>query len=176
MQPSLLSRSSDEGCVSLIGMAGAGKTTLASLLARRLGWASLDTDRLIEATAGAPLADLFARLGLEGFLRLEEDVVAGLQVKRCVVATGGSVVYGPRAVARLKACGPVVHLRIDLPTFLARLGDPGRRAFAARPGLSLPDVYAERQPLYEAAADLTVTSCGVTPQACVDQILQGITS
>ncbi|WP_428562180.1 MAG: homoserine kinase [Solidesulfovibrio sp. DCME] len=176
MQPSLLTRISDEGCLSLVGMAGAGKSTLATLLARRLGWASLDTDRLIEATAGEGLAQLLARLGLEGFLRLEEDVVAGLCVKRCVVATGGSVIYGRRAVERLKSCGPVVHLAIDLPTFLERVGDPGQRAFVVPAGLSLSDVYAERQPLYAAAADLTVTSCGVTPEACVEQILRGIAS
>ncbi len=176
MQPSLLGRTSDERCVSLIGMAGAGKSTLAALLARRLGWACLDTDRLVEATCGETLAGLLARVGLDAFLRLEEDVVAGLSVKRCVVATGGSVVYGPRAVARLRACGPVVHLAIDLPTFLARVGDPGQRAFVVREGLTLPDVYAERQPLYAAAADLTVTSSGASPDDCVEQILQGIIS
>lgn len=174
MQPSLLGRTSDERCVSLIGMAGAGKSTLAALLARRLGWACLDTDRLIEATCGERLANLLARLGLQAFLRLEEDVVAGLSVKRCVVATGGSVIYGPRAVARLKASGPVVHLDIDLATFLARVGDPGERAFVVPNGLTLPGVYAERQPLYVAAADLTVVSCGVPPEVCVEQILQGI--
>lgn len=176
MQPPLLRRISDERCVSLIGMAGAGKTTLAHLLARRLGWASLDTDRLLEATTGKRLADLLTHLGLEDFLRLEEEVVAGLGVKRCVVATGGSVVYGSRAMARLRACGPVVHLSIDLSTFLSRLGDPGERAFVVPAGRTLADVYAERQPLYVAAADLTVTSCGVTPEACIEQILQGITA
>jgi shikimate kinase len=176
MQPPLLSRVSDERCVSLIGMAGAGKSTLAALLARRLGWACLDTDRLIEATCGTRLADILASRGLSGFLRLEEEVVAGLNVKRCVVATGGSVVYGQKALERLKACGPVVHLAIDLPTFLARVGDPGQRAFVIPEGLTLSDVYAERQPLYVAAADLTVVSCGVPPEACVEQILQGIKS
>jgi shikimate kinase len=174
MQPSLLSRISDEQCVSLIGMAGAGKSTLAALLARRLGWACLDTDRLIEATYGARLSDILERLGLEGFLRLEEDVVAGLHVKRCVVATGGSVVYGRRAVDRLRACGPVVYLSIDLSTFLSRLGDPEARAFVIPNGMTLPEVYAERQPLYAAAANLTVSSCGLSPEACVEQILQGL--
>lgn len=174
MQPPLLDRVSDERCVSLIGMAAAGKSTLAVLLARRLGWACLDTDRLIEATSGKPLATLLETLGLEAFLRLEEDVVAGLGVKRCVVATGGSVIYGPRAMAKLHESGPVVHLSIDLSTFLARVGDPGARAFVVPPGMTLADVYAQRQPLYAAAADCIVTSCGVSPQACVEDILRGI--
>ena len=62
MQPPLLTRISNERCVSLIGMAGAGKSTLASLLAGRLGWASLDTDRLIEATCGEKLPDILAHV------------------------------------------------------------------------------------------------------------------
>ena len=174
MQPPLLTRVSDERCVSLIGMAGAGKSTLAALLAGRLGWASLDTDRLIEATCGARLPDILAGRGLAGFLRLEEDVVAGLNVKRCVVATGGSVIYCRRAMERLRASGPVVHLSIDLAAFLARVGDPGERAFVMPDGMTLADVYAERQPLYVAAADFTVVSCGVPPEASLEQILQGI--
>lgn len=174
MVPPLLNRVSNERCISLIGMAGAGKSTLAGLLARRLSWACLDTDRLIEATAGERLSQVLARLGLEGFLRFEEEVVADLCVKRCVVATGGSVIYGPRAMRTLRESGPVVYLSIDLPTFLARLGDPGQRAFIVPGGMSLPEVFAEREPLYAAAADLTVRSCGVTPEACVEHILQGI--
>jgi len=174
MQPEFLDRVSDEHCVSLIGMAGAGKSTLATLLARRLGWACLDTDRLIEATRGRSLATLLQELGPDGFLHLEEDVVSDLSVKRCVVATGGSVVYCPKAMARLKQSGPVVYLAIDLPTFLTRVGDVRKRAFVIPPGQSLAQVHAARQPLYEAAADLTVVSCGVTPETCVENILRGI--
>jgi shikimate kinase len=162
--------------VSLIGMAGAGKSTLAALLASRLGWACLDTDRLIEAHCRARLPEILGRYGLPGFLAIEDEVVAGLGLRRCVVATGGSVVYGTRAMARLKTMGPVVYLSIDLPTFLARVGDPDERAFVMPGGMTLSDVFAERQPLYAAAADLTVTSCGVTPAACVEHILQGIQS
>lgn len=171
MPTSFLGRVSDERCLSLIGMAGAGKSTLGAILARRLGFAHLDTDRLIEATVGQSLPGIMERLGLDDFLRLEEDVVASLSVKRCIVSTGGSVVYGPRAVSRLKSLGPVIFLHIDLKTFLARVGDPRDRALALPRGLGLPELHAERQPLYEKAADLTVSACDMVPEACADEIL-----
>ncbi len=165
---------SNERCLILIGMAGAGKSTLGAILARRLGWAHIDTDRLIEATFGLPLQDIVDERGVEPFLRLEEDVVAGMCVRRCVVSTGGSVVYGPRAVKRLKDSGPVVFLRIGLSTFLSRVGAAQGRGFARAPGKTMEDVYAERQPLYEAAADISADTARFDPQACAEYILRKV--
>ncbi|WP_028571241.1 homoserine kinase [Desulfonatronum lacustre] len=143
-------------CVSLIGMAGAGKSTLGRALAQDLGWALVDTDRLMEAHWGAPLQTLLDRFGLDGFLRAEEDVVAKLWLWRTVVATGGSVVYGPRAVGRLRELGPVVYLRVGVGTVCDRVRDARGRGLARRPGQSLEQLYAEREPLYQAAADLAL--------------------
>ncbi|TVQ99580.1 MAG: shikimate kinase [Desulfovibrionales bacterium] len=143
-------------CISLIGMAGAGKTTLGRALALQLGWALVDTDRLMEAHWGGPLQALMDRFGLAGFLRAEEDVVARLWLWRTVVATGGSVVYGARAVRRLRELGPVVYLRVGVGTVCERVRDARGRGLARRPGQSLEQLYAEREPLYQAAADLTL--------------------
>jgi len=149
-------RLQETGCVSLIGMAGAGKSTLGRLLAERLGWAHLDTDRLIEAYYGVPLQDLLDGLGLADFLKAEETLVSMLGVRRAVISTGGSVVYGPAAMERLKLLGPVIFLEVSLPTFLGRVGNAGNRGLAIAPGLSREDLYRERQPLYRAAADFTL--------------------
>lgn len=143
-------------CLSLIGMAGAGKSTLGRALARDLGWALVDTDRLMEAHWGGPLQALLDRFGLEGFLRAEEDVVTKLWLWRTVVATGGSVVYGPRAVKRLRELGPVVYLRVGVGTICGRVKDARGRGLARRPEQTLEQLYAEREPLYRAAADLTL--------------------
>ncbi len=97
-------------CLSLIGMAGAGKSTLGALLARRLDWAHLDTDRLLESYYGLPLQQLLDSVGLETFLQLEEHQVGSLGAQRVVISTGGSVVYSRRAVDRLRMRGPVVFL------------------------------------------------------------------
>ncbi|SDB51153.1 shikimate kinase [Desulfonatronum thiosulfatophilum] len=141
-------------CVSLIGMAGAGKSTLGRALAERLGWALVDTDRLMEAHWGGSLQALLDRFGLENFLRAEEDVVAKLWLWRTVVATGGSVIYGPSAVRRLRELGPVVYLRVTVGTVCERVRDAQGRGLARRPGQSLEELYAEREPLYREAADL----------------------
>jgi len=163
-----LGRVTDERCVSLIGIAGAGKTTLGKALARRLDWAHLDTDRLIEATLGQPLQTILDERGLADFLAVEEALVATLGVKRAVISTGGSVVYGRKAVARLKSLGPVIHLRIGLGDFLERVQGAAGRAFVRPDGRSLPDVYAEREPLYQAACDFHVDTAALSLEACVE--------
>ena len=169
--PPFVGTVSDEPCLSLVGMAGAGKSTLGRLVAGMLGYAHLDTDRLIEAVWGMPLQALLDAKGLTEFLRIEEDVVSRLWLRRCVIATGGSVVYGPSAVSRLRRCGPVVFLRIDLETFLARVGAADDRGFARPGGRSLEEIFAERQPLYEAMADHQATTCGVDPAECAAGIV-----
>ena len=164
-----IGRVSDEQCISLIGIAGAGKSTLGKALAARLDWAHLDTDRLIEATWGQPLQAILDERGLEGFLDVEEAVVATLGVKRAVISTGGSVVYSRKAMDRLKSLGPVVHLRIELDTFLDRVRDASGRAFVRPPGRSLADVYAEREPLYLKACDFHIRTDNSRLEDCVDE-------
>ncbi len=158
-------------CLSLVGMAGAGKSTLGRLLAEGLGWAHLDTDKLLEAYYGLPLQQLLDRVGLASFLELEEHQVGVLGVQRAVVSTGGSVVYSPRAVERLRLLGPVVFLEIGLAAFLERVGRGDDRGLARAPGKSFEDLYYERQPLYLAAADFTVRTDQGDPASCARTIL-----
>jgi shikimate kinase len=161
-------------CVSLIGMAGAGKTTLGKLLAARLGMAHLDTDRLIEAVHGLELQELLDAKGCEAFLGIEEEVVRTLGVKRCVISTGGSVVYGQSAMARLKELGPVIFLEIDEETFIQRTGDLlGRGFIRTRAGQKPREVFAERQPLYRQYADFTVDAC-LDPAECAARAAAGV--
>lgn len=165
-----LRRQEQLSCVSLIGMAGAGKSTLGRMLAERLDWASLDTDSLIEATYGMPLQQVLDGLGLDEFLRAEEALVSMLSVRRTVISTGGSVVYGPKAVERLKLLGPVVFLDIGLETFLKRVGGGEGRGLAIAPGKTREDLFAERQPLYRAAADHTIRTDEGTRQDCLERL------
>ena len=94
--------------VILIGMPGSGKSTVGVLLAKLLGYAFLDSDLLIQQRAGKRLFEILRDDGAEAFARLEEEVNAGLDVHRTVIATGGSAVYSDRAMAHLRSIGTVV--------------------------------------------------------------------
>lgn len=159
-------------CISLVGMAGAGKSTVGRALAEQLGWRQVDTDSLIEAYFGAPLQAVFDHLGYDAFLDAEEQLVAELSARRCIVSTGGSVVYRQRAVDRLRELGPVVFLRVRYETTQQRVEPQSHRGLAIRPGQTLHELYLERQPLYEQAAGLIIQVDGATPEECARQILQ----
>ena len=161
-------------CITLVGMAAAGKSTLGGKLAERLGWGQLDTDRYMESYYAMPLQAIMDTFGLEEFLHIEERLVSELGLTRTVISTGGSVIYGDKAVKRLKSLGKIVLLDIDETTFLDRVGDGENRGLAIAPGSSMSDLYNERQPLYRAAADIVVRTDRHTPDECVERILKQI--
>lgn len=147
--------------VILIGMPGAGKSTVGVLLAKILGYHFVDTDLVIQAKEQKRLRQIIAQKGMDRFLEIEGAVCAGLTARRCVIATGGSVVYKEAAMAHLCAMGTVVYLRLDYEALAKRLGNLKRRGVVLRPGQTLFDLYQERTPLYARYADLTV-DCGET--------------
>lgn len=146
----------DEQCVVIIGMAGAGKTTIGRLLANLLGWAHVDSDNLIEAVYGTRLQNIADALTKEGFLDLESKVICSTKLKRCVLSTGGSVVYRPKAVEHLRSMGPLVYIAVDLPVILERIDRKPDRGLAIAPGQTVEDLFHERRLLYETYADVTV--------------------
>ena len=153
-----------DGNVVLIGMPGAGKSTVGVLLAKRLGLGFVDTDILIQALAGARLQEIVDAGGHRELRRLEERAILGLDVRGAVIATGGSAVYSARAMEHLARGGTLVHLRAGLGLLEARIDDLDRRGLANPAGQSLAEIYAERAPLYERFAAVTVDVDGLTPQ------------
>ena len=101
--------------VILIGMPGAGKSTVGVVLAKRLGYTFLDSDLVIQQKYGKLLHELIREHGVEGFWKIENDVNAGLTCDRTVIATGGSAIYGAEAMEHLRSIGTVVYLRLTLP-------------------------------------------------------------
>jgi shikimate kinase len=159
----------------LIGMPGAGKSTVGVLLAKRMGVAFLDTDILIQTGEGGFLHEIISTHGIDGFRRIEAGYLMNVPPDCGVVATGGSVVYSEKAMSHLRSLGPVVYLEISLTALEARLGNLDERGVLRLPGQTIDMLYAERCPLYEKYADIVVSTGGVTPDRVVSTVLQQIT-
>ena len=156
----------------LIGMPGAGKSTIGVLLAKRLGVSFLDTDILMQTGEGCYLQETIAEHGLDGFRSIEERYLLTVPPDCGVVATGGSAVYSRKAMAHLRSLGPAVYLQIDLVPLKDRLGNLDERGVLRMPGQTIDMLYDERCPLYERFADITVSTAGVTPDQVVTQVLR----
>ena len=147
----------------LIGMPSSGKSTAGVLLAKRIGYGFIDTDLIIQGEQGALLSEIIEREGAEGFLAIEERVNAGIAAMRCVIATGGSVCYSPRAMEHLKKLGKIVYLALSEQEVACRIPSLAKRGVVMRGDVhTLEELYAERVPLYEKYADVTVHCDGQT--------------
>lgn len=140
--------------IVLIGMPGAGKSTVGVVLAKCLGYHFLDSDLVIQEETGRLLHEIISEEGLDGFLQVENDVNSRIETKHCVIATGGSVIYGKEAMEHLKQIGTVVYLQLPCEEINRRLGDLKQRGVALKDGQTLEELYAERVPLYEKYADV----------------------
>ena len=160
--------------IILIGMPGSGKTTVGTELAEKIGFGYIDSDSVIVAREGMRLDELIATVGREAFLDIEGKVNGELCASRCVIATGGSVIYRAQAMEKLKALGKVVYLRWSYETVAGRLGDLKKRGVAIKEGYTLKDLYAERTPLYEKYADVVVELEDGSLQNSVEKVLKAI--
>jgi shikimate kinase len=156
----------------LIGMPGAGKSTVGVLLAKRLGVSFMDTDILMQTGEGCYLQETIAEHGVFGFRSIEERYLLAIPPDCGVVATGGSAVYSQKAMLHLKSLGPVVYLQIDLVPLKHRLGNLDERGVLRMPGQTIKMLYEERRPLYERYAEITISTAGVTPDQVVTAMLR----
>ncbi len=160
--------------IILIGMPGVGKSTVGVILAKILGWRFVDTDLLIQEQEGKKLREIIEEEGTEGFLRIENELCAGLEVSRCVVATGGSVVYGREAMAHLKEIGTVVYLKQSLRRLKRRLRNIRNRGVIQQPGQTLDDIFRERVVLYKEYADVTVDEFGLNVEETITAVRKAL--
>ena len=157
--------------VNLIGMPGAGKSTVGVILAKQTGLRFVDTDLDIQVRENATLQEI---VDSEGYLRLREiehDVLMELDLDHALISTGGSVVYSEDAMARLAAAGPIVYLQADLATLEARVAAAPPRGIASDSDDGFAGVYAERTPLYERYSDITINATAGTADQVAATIL-----
>lgn len=191
------------GVLILIGMMGSGKTTVGELLAGRLSRSLWDTDRMIEEAAEKSISAIFADDGEEVFRKLETKTLEGIleaDVKEMILSVGGGLPVRSENRALLKQIGTVIYLKTSAKEAAKRLSTDATRPLLAggesvvsgksvvtggAAGKEIPAVIAEKEErirkllaerasLYEAAADLIVSTDGRTPAQVAEEILRRI--
>ncbi|GFE59787.1 shikimate kinase [Geobacter sp. AOG2] len=157
--------------IVLIGMPGAGKSTIGVILAKLASLDFIDTDVLIQSCERRSLQSIIDSQGYMALREIEERILLDLECRDHVIATGGSAVYSRAAMAHLAENGVVVFLDVDLATLESRALDLGRRGVAKHPGQSFAELFEERHRLYVAYADVTVDCRGRTHEMVCTEIL-----
>ncbi len=160
--------------VFLVGLMGAGKTTIGRILARKLGLRFMDSDHEIEARTGASIPWIFEIEGEPSFRRREADVIRELTGQQdLVLATGGGAVLDPESRACLKARGTVIYLRTTVHSILQRTANDKNRPLlqTADPRKKLEELMAARDPLYMEIADVVIDTGRPNVQSMVQSIL-----
>lgn len=158
--------------ITLIGMPGAGKSTIGVVLAKVLGYQFLDSDLLIQKQEKRRLSEIIEEEGYQGFQDVENRVNASIEAENTVIATGGSVVYCEEAMEHLKSIGTVVYLKLSLDALSKRLGNLKGRGVLLKEGQTLAGLYDERTPLYEKYADIVIDEEGKDLEASLEILLE----
>ncbi|MBQ5677053.1 MAG: shikimate kinase [Lachnospiraceae bacterium] len=158
--------------VILIGMPGAGKSTIGVVLAKKMGFHFVDSDLVIQRCEGRLLHEIIQQEGVDGFLAIENKVNGSMWEKHAVIATGGSAVYGTEAMEHFQEIGTVVYLKLPFEEIEERLGDLNERGVVLKPEQTLKMLYDERIELYEKYADQIVDCTGKSIREIVVEISQ----
>ncbi|PHV06591.1 3-dehydroquinate synthase [Janthinobacterium sp. BJB412] len=165
--------------VFLVGLMGAGKTTIGRILARKLGMRFIDSDHEIEARTGASIPWIFEIEGEPSFRRREAEVIGELTAQQGIVlATGGGAILDPASRAFLASRGTVIYLRASVNSILSRTAHDKSRPLlqTADPRRKLEELLAQREPLYLEIADVVIDTGRPNVQSMVQTILQHLDS
>jgi shikimate kinase len=156
----------------LIGMPGAGKSTVGVILARMISRDFVDTDVLIQTSQNRTLQEIVDTDGYSGLRKIEEEVLLGISVRHHVIATGGSAAYSDPAMLHLKTDGLIIFLDVDLAELESRVADFSTRGLVKRPDQGFAELFDERYGLYKRYADVTIRSADLTHEEVCTRIIE----
>jgi shikimate kinase len=147
--------------ITLIGMAGAGKSTIGMALAKELGYSFIDVDSLIEKKSGMPLQTLINTRGDLALINFEEKLVLELEnelgkTDKCVISPGGSVIYSEKSMKHLKKMSKLVFLDPPFKSIVKRIPNAKERGIVGLGEKSLKEIFDERIVLYRRYADIII--------------------
>ena len=146
--------------IMLVGMPAVGKSCMGRALAKRFNMRLVDGDKEIERITGRKLQQIMDEDGLEGFKKIEEEILLSIKDDNIIFTPGGSAVYYPAVMEEFKNRGIVVYLYASADVIAARNVDFSKRGVVLKEGMTMLDLYEERAPLFEKYADLTVSCNG----------------
>jgi len=135
--------------ISFIGMAACGKSTLGKAVSERNGLNFVDTDLLIEDKFKLSLEDIKIQNGFMFVRSEEEKAVLSLDSSSDIISTGGSAVYSEKSMMHLKTFSKIIYIKTPLEIIIDRIDLGQERGLAVPDGLSIAEVYSEREPLYD---------------------------
>ena len=159
----------------LIGMPGAGKSTVGVILAKRIGFNFIDTDLLIQTGQQQRLQQIINQQGVTQFSKIEEQVLLDLSCRQTVIATGGSAVYSAAGMQALQEMAQCFYLQVDQALLQKRIANMGQRGLVMTEGQSFAQLFEERTPLYEKYADWSLPCSGLSAEEVAARIESELT-
>lgn len=158
--------------VTLIGMPGAGKSTIGKLLAKRLNYQFVDLDIFMTQKENQGISEILKEKGDGGFIGLEEKYALGLNLANTVFSPGGSIIYSPKAMEKIKNETLVVYLSQPLSEIKRRLGkNLSARGIVGLKERGLAELFAERMPLYRKSAHCAIECSGLNDEEVINKII-----
>lgn len=157
--------------IILIGMPAVGKSTVGVVVAKRIGYEFIDTDLLIQKQEKRLLKEIIAEEGVEGFLKIENQVNRDLEAEKAVISPGGSVVYCKEAMEHYKKMGMIVYLKASFETINNRIKNAKNRGVILREGQTMKALYDERTRLFEQYADVIICEDGLGLEETIESVL-----
>jgi shikimate kinase len=156
--------------ITLIGMPGAGKSTIGIILAKYLSYGFIDTDVLIQINHQKSLQQIMNESGYLNLRKVEEAEIQKINIERHVIATGGSAVYSEKAMHHLQSISTVLFLKVEYAALKKRIHNFTTRGIAKSETQSFHDLYDERQILYKKYSEVTI-DCNAMDQEEIAEII-----
>lgn len=147
----------------LIGMPACGKSTVGVIAAKLLGYSFIDADLVLQQREGRLLQQIIDTDGTSALLEAEQNALISIDTDDAVIATGGSAVYSPSGMEHLKQNAVIAYINVSFEDIVSRLSNLDSRGVAGAKDKSLAEIYAERVPLYERYADITLNVSDINP-------------
>jgi len=160
--------------LTLIGMPGAGKSTIGIILAKNLGLGFIDTDVLIQINQQKTLQQILDETDHLNLRDIEEKEILKINIENHVIATGGSAAYSDKAMAHLARISKIIFLEASFEVIKKRIHNFGTRGIAKNKGQTFEELFRERQILYKKYAEITVNCNELDQDALAVKIAQAL--